>query len=218
MGKSSPARALGNPALPPVAAPLIVEELSKLRADLASRGSGTSTLGGAFAHAAGLTADEDYEGWWPVLGLGFRYGYPVVQDLRKAGAAVVGTLDQLHTWLGGVGDVVAHGEATLAKDAVSAKDWVAKNLGWNVSAVAQPEASGKLGGGPAPMPSGPPSKTQTRRPPQHHAKGPGGTPQPAPSPPVIPPPPDPAFCPAGKHPVWDPLTGSYLCLDNQTWV
>jgi hypothetical protein len=188
--------------------PFVVEQWGRIVSALeARRGGSATTFGGAFAHAAGLTSAEDYEGWWPLAGIAFRYGYPLVKDFQKAGAAIMGALDQLHTWLGGAGSAIAHGEAILAQDAQSAAQALGAALGWSGPSIT---AAGATSGGKISSPptetAPPPTQPPKGRPPADGLVFPDAR----------------GNCPEGYHLARVPLgvsgEGVWACLADQIWV
>lgn len=64
------------------------------------------TLGEAIARDAGLTAEDDYVGWIPVLILLYRFVYPPLKLALQIEAQVASVLEQLYSWLGGAGKAV----------------------------------------------------------------------------------------------------------------
>lgn len=64
------------------------------------------SLGEAIARDAGLTAEDDYVGWIPVLILLYRFVYPPLKLALQIEAQVASVLEQLYSFLGGAGKAV----------------------------------------------------------------------------------------------------------------
>lgn len=60
-------------------------------------------LGEAIARDAGLTAENDYIGWLPVLILLYRFVYPPLKLLVEIEGQLSGVLEAAYAWFGGAG-------------------------------------------------------------------------------------------------------------------
>lgn len=72
------------------------------------------------ARQAGLTAEDDYRGWIPVLILLYKFVWPPIQTALHIENQIAGVLDQLYGFLGGIGAAAEAG----AKSVVSALETV----------------------------------------------------------------------------------------------
>lgn len=68
------------------------------------------------ARQAGLTAEDDYRGWIPVLILAYRFLYPPVATALLIEKQLSGVLEQLYSWLGGVGTSTEKALDTFGSD------------------------------------------------------------------------------------------------------
>ena len=90
-----------------MAAALLAPQVAPEVADqLVSAMREAKTLGEAIARDAGLTAEDDYVGWIPVLILLYRFVYPPLKLAIQIEAQTASVLQQLYSWLGGAGNAV----------------------------------------------------------------------------------------------------------------
>lgn len=68
---------------------------------------------GSIADSAGLTAQDDYLGWVALLVIAYAALYPPIRTLAHIEQQVVGVLEQLYGWLGGVGSAISKGASSL---------------------------------------------------------------------------------------------------------
>lgn len=113
-------------AVPEVIIPIEVAQESRRKVRDAARG-----FFHWFVHEAALTEEEGYEGLGPALGLAYYYLWPPIQTAWHIEQQVVGVLEQVFKFLGGVGSAVNAGASalgTLGKDLGAGLKWISG--GW----------------------------------------------------------------------------------------